>query len=210
MSTNAPLDLAVLGASGGTGLELTRQALDRGHSVVAIARRPDRIAVPDSPRLTRRRGDVRDPDGIAEALRAHDVVQSGRGVARGDRPGVLTAGARAAIAAHPARIVWLGAFGTGPSVRAAGPFTAALLRLVLRAELDDKVAADALVLEAGGVVMHAGPLTGRALSPNRRTVGLADAPRRLFPASVGRATVAAAMLDAAEQQQAGVLIPLER
>jgi myo-inositol-1(or 4)-monophosphatase len=50
------------------------------------------------------------------------------------------------------------------------------------------------------------------VSPTRRTVGLDASPRRLFPARVSRATVAAAMLDEAESPRyAGTIaIPLER
>src|SRR5579863_10245102 len=103
------MQLTVLAASGGTGLELTRQALERGHTVTAIARTPARIAVPDSPRLTRIPGDVRDPDSMKEALRGSGIVLSGLGVAGGDPPGTLTVGARAVTAAQPGRIIWLGA-----------------------------------------------------------------------------------------------------
>lgn len=206
----APLEVTVLGATGATGLELTRQALDRGYAVVAVARRPERIALPDSPRLIRRAADVRDPPAIAEALRGSAIVLSGLGVARREQADVLLAGARAAVAARPSRIVWLGAFGTGPSAPTAGPVTRTLLRLVLGRELPDKVAADTLVLAAGGTLLHAGPLTNHALSPNRRTVPLDRVPQRLLPAFVGRATVAAAMLDAAEQATTGVLVPLEQ
>jgi uncharacterized protein len=52
----------------------------------------------------------------------------------------------------------------------------------------------------------------RALSLRRRTVGLDAYPRRLFPAKVSRATVAAAMLDEAESPRwpGTIAIPLER
>ncbi|WP_436534805.1 NAD(P)-dependent oxidoreductase [Actinoplanes sp. HUAS TT8] len=248
------MEITVLGASGATGLELTRQALERGHSVVAIARTPSKIAIPDSPRLTRVAADVRDPDSIAAALAGRAVVVSGLGIAKGDKPGVLVAGARALAAARsrpdtnarPARsagvapgadarpagaaggvpgadaqlagaaggvpgvgrVVWLGAYGTGPSARAAGVVTRTLLK-ALGDQLPDKVEADALVLAMGGTVFHAGPLTNGPRAADRRTIGLSEAPKRLFPAMVSRATVAAAMLDEAENPAyaGGIALP---
>jgi putative NADH-flavin reductase len=191
------VQLTILAASGGTGRELTRQALERGHAVTAIARTPRRIDVPDSAQLTRIAADVRDPDSVKAALRDSHVVLSGLGVAAGDPPGTLTAGARAVTEAHPERIIWLGAIGTGLSAQAGGLLVRSMFR-AMRAKLDDKVAADTMVLRAGGTVFHAGPLTSGPLSPARRTVGLDAYPRRVFPASVSRATVAAAMLDEAE------------
>ena len=205
------MQLTILAASGGTGRELTRQALERGHAVTAIARTPARIAVPDFARLTRVRGDVRDPGSISAALRESHVVLSGLGVADGDPPGTLTAGARAVTAAHPERVVWLGAVGTGASAAAGGWLVRTMFR-AMGAKLTDKVAADTIVLDVGGTVFHAGPLGDGPVSPTRRTAGLAAAPRRLFPARVSRATVAAAMLDEAEHPRfAGLIaLPLER
>ncbi|MBA3946018.1 MAG: NAD(P)H-binding protein [Herpetosiphonaceae bacterium] len=194
------MKLTVLGASGATGHQLTRQALERGHSVTAIARDPSRIAVPDSDRLKCVGADVRDPQAIVQALAGSTTVLSGLGVAKGDKPGVLTAGARAVVAAKPERIIWLGAIGTGASAVAAGLLTRILLRMFLGAELEDKVTADTIVLTAGGTVFHAGPLTNESLSPTRRTATLDILPWRIFPSSVSRATVAAAMLDEAERQ----------
>lgn len=204
------MELTILAASGATGLELTRQALGRGHTVIAIARTPDRIIVPDSARLIRVAADVRDPGSIAAALAGRKIVLSGLGIAGGDKPGALTAGARAVVAAQPQRVIWLGAFGTGPSAGAAGGVTRTLLKM-LGDELPDKVTADAAILAAGGTVFHAGPLSNGPLSTTRRTTGLADAPRRLFPRRVSRATVAAAMLDEAEDPRfpGGVAVPLE-
>jgi uncharacterized protein len=205
------MQLTVLAASGGTGLELTRQALERGHVVTAIARNPARITVPDSPRLTRVAADVRDPDSMKAALRDSQVVLSGLGVAEGDPPGTLAAGACAVTDARPERVIWLGALGTGPSAQAGGLLVRLLFR-AMGAKRDDKVTADAAVLQEAGTVFHAGPLTSGALSPQRRTVSLGGYPHKLFPARVSRATVAAAMLDEAETPRfAGVVaIPLER
>ena len=204
------MHLAILAASGATGLALTRQALERGHTVTAIARSPSRIAIPDHPRLIRVTGDVRDPASIAAALEGSEVVLSGLGQSKGDKPGILTAGARAVADARPARIVWLGAYGTGPSAKAAGLATRTLLK-AMGAQLADKITADATILAAGGTVFHAGPLSNGPLSPERRTVGLDQAPKRFFPAGVSRQTVAAAMLDEAEKPRhpGHVALPLE-
>ncbi|HVV20445.1 MAG TPA: NAD(P)H-binding protein [Pseudonocardiaceae bacterium] len=204
------MDVTILAATGATGRELTRQALDRGHTVTAVARRPERI--PDAPRLTRVAADVHDPESIALALKGSSIVLSGLGIADGDPPGALSAGARAVVAAAPERIIWLGALGTGASAPAAGLLTRMLLKTFMRTEIGDKVTADTLVLEAGGTVFHAGPLSDGPLSPSRRTVGLAGVPRRVFPARVSRATVAAAMLDEAEtpRYQGTTAVPLTR
>jgi hypothetical protein len=206
------MNLTVLGATGATGRELTRQALQRGHTVTAIARDPARITVADSGLLTRVTADVRDPESMTRALAGSTIVLSGLGVAHGEKPGVLSAGAHAVTDARPHRIIWIGAYGTGTSAAAAGALTRTLLRTFMRAELDDKITADATVLTAGGTVFHCGPLSDGPLSPTRRTVTPQNAPRRIFPARISRATVAAAMLDEAEsgQHPGQTVVPLDR
>lgn len=205
------MTLTILGASGGVGAELTRQALARGDDVVAICRRPDRIPLPDSSLLTRVAADVLDPDAIAKALAGRDTVLSALGMSQGEKAGVLAAGARAIVAAAPARIVSIGAFGTGRSAAAAGWLTRALLGMFMRGGLGDKVSADTAILAAGGTVLHAGPLTDGPASPTRRSLPPGEVPRRLFPAGVSKATVAAAMLDAVDGGPRGqVLVPLAR
>ncbi|HWS33926.1 MAG TPA: NAD(P)-binding oxidoreductase [Actinoplanes sp.] len=186
--------MAVLGATGATGRLLVSAALDRGLTVVALARDPARV--PIRPGLLAVAADVGDPSSIAHALTGCDVLVSGLGVRKGSPPGVLSAGASAVAATGIERIVWLGALGTGPSARFAGPLTRTLLKVAMSAELPDKASADTTVLAAGGTVLHVGPLTGGHLSASK-TVPLMEAPRRLFPSTVSRATVAAAMLDEA-------------
>ena len=108
------MHLTILAASGRTGLALTRQALERGHTVTAIARDPGRIPL-GHPNLRKVAGDVSDPASIT--VDADSVVLSGLGT---DRAGVLLDGAKAVVAAGPRRIIWLGAYGTGASAEAAG------------------------------------------------------------------------------------------
>jgi NAD(P)-dependent dehydrogenase (short-subunit alcohol dehydrogenase family) len=190
--------VTVLGATGGTGRHLVTQALARGHQVDAVVRDPARAALPADPRLTVHRGDARDPASIAAAIAPGSVVVSGLGVASKKEAGTLTAGARAVVAAHPARIVWLGAIGTGRSAQTVGRLTARLLRAGFGPEYDDKVTADTTVLDAGGTVLHSGPLTDQADDPGTRALPLSATARRFFPHRTPRATIARLMLDEAE------------
>lgn len=203
------MELTILGASGATGRELVQQALVRGHRVIAVARDPAKIAGPETAMLKKITADVRDPASLAAAIGPHSVVLSALGVT--DVPGVLNAGAQALVTLKPARILWMGAFGAGASAEAAGWVTRTLLSL-MGDRLNDKVAGDTHILDAGGVVFQAGPLSNGPASDTRRTVTLAQAPRQFFPSRVSRATVAAAMLDEAEQARfpGGIVIPLER
>ena len=85
------------------------------------------------------------------------------------------------------------------------------MRIVAGSELSDKAEVDKVALGAGATLVHPGPLTDGPLSPTRKTVELSAFKRpHPMPARVSRATVAAAMLDEAEQNHnaGGVLVPL--
>lgn len=71
--------LAVFGATGGTGLELTRQALERGHQVVALARRPEAVQI-DHPALRVVGGDVLMPGAVHPVVAGADAVISALGI----------------------------------------------------------------------------------------------------------------------------------
>ncbi len=208
------MKIAVLGATGGVGREVVRQGLEQGHDVVALSRHAETLHPEGGDdhdrRLKRYSADVSEPSAVADAIRGCDAVIGTLGVSRGDEPGVLTAGARSLIAANPRRVVWLGAYGTGASAERAGGLTRAVLKLAMKGELSDKEAADKAVLDAGGTVIHSGPFKNGPASSGRRTVPMQDAPKRLFPARVARASVAACLLEAAVGgSSSGVLVPLE-
>lgn len=72
------MKLVVLGATGGTGLELVRQSLERGHQVTAFVRSPDALqAFKD--RFCVRQGNLLDSSQLADAISGHDAVLSGFG-----------------------------------------------------------------------------------------------------------------------------------
>jgi putative NADH-flavin reductase len=76
--TQPSLRLVVLGAIGGTGLELVKQALGRGHLVTAFVRSPERLKdFRDYIKI--RQGDLLNSASLQEVIQGHDAVLSGFG-----------------------------------------------------------------------------------------------------------------------------------
>jgi putative NADH-flavin reductase len=71
--------IAVFGANGGTGRLLTQQALDAGHDVVAVVRKPAHFPLAHG-RLTVVEADVHDPEDVARAVAGSEAVLSTLGV----------------------------------------------------------------------------------------------------------------------------------
>jgi putative NADH-flavin reductase len=68
------MKLTIFGATGPTGTELARQALDAGHEVTAVVRDPGRMIVPAQSRLHVVTADVMDPASISPAVTGADAV----------------------------------------------------------------------------------------------------------------------------------------
>jgi uncharacterized protein YbjT (DUF2867 family) len=71
--------ISVFGANGGTGRVLVRQALDAGHEVVAVTRRPGEFPL-THPRLVIVGADVRDSQAVRRAVEGAGAVLSSLGV----------------------------------------------------------------------------------------------------------------------------------
>src|ERR1043166_8670971 len=76
--THRSMKLLVLGATGGTGLEIIRQAIEHGHAVTAFVRSPERLK-PLEDRITIKQGDLLNSADLERVLRHHDAVVSGFG-----------------------------------------------------------------------------------------------------------------------------------
>ena len=68
------MKIAVAGASGRAGSEITKELSHRGHTVTAIARNPEKIAT--LPNVTPTKGDVLDQSGLAKLWAGHDAAVS--------------------------------------------------------------------------------------------------------------------------------------
>jgi len=68
------MKVALVGASGKVGTRLVKELTDRGHSITAIARNPEKI--PAAPNTTPKKGDIANRDELAALLKGHDAVIS--------------------------------------------------------------------------------------------------------------------------------------
>jgi len=93
--TTTPRALALFGATGKTGRHVLAQALEAGHAVRALARRPEALDAHE--RLTVVAGDVRDRDAVRETVRGSDAVVSVFGQVKGSPPTLQSEGTQAIV-----------------------------------------------------------------------------------------------------------------
>lgn len=79
------MKIVVFGANGPTGRQVVQQALDEGHAVTAVTRRPG-SSPPGGPLLRVVGADVYDPVAVKEAVAGQDAVVSTLGVPFGRKP----------------------------------------------------------------------------------------------------------------------------
>ncbi|MGI9069815.1 MAG: NAD(P)-dependent oxidoreductase [Bryobacteraceae bacterium] len=95
------MKVVVLGATGGTGLGIVRQAIERGHSVTALVRSPERLNT-FRDHINIKQGNLLNNSELEEALNGQDAVLSAFGprvpIAKTDKT-LLQEFARALIAA---------------------------------------------------------------------------------------------------------------
>ena len=93
------MNIVVFGANGATGRLLTQQALDAGHTVTAVTRRPELFPLRHT-QLRVMRGDVFDLASVEQAVAGQDAVLSTLGVPFSRKPiTVYSQGAANIIAA---------------------------------------------------------------------------------------------------------------
>jgi putative NADH-flavin reductase len=144
----------IIGASRGIGLETTRQALDAGHGVRALARSANAIAI-SHPSLEKMRGDALKTEDLEAAVVGMDIVIQTLGVGLGDlfRPVHLFSDAtRVLIAAMRSkgvkRLICVTGFGAGDS-RASISFLQRLpFQIIFGRAYDDKTLQEKLIKES--------------------------------------------------------------
>jgi putative NADH-flavin reductase len=82
------MKLLIIGATGGLGKELVRQALEQGHQVTALVRNPSTIAS-EHDRLRVARGDVLDVESLGAAVAEQEAIVSALGTPNPRKPSTL-------------------------------------------------------------------------------------------------------------------------
>jgi putative NADH-flavin reductase len=193
--------LAIFGATGGTGLELTRQALAKGHSVRVLVRNPNRMTLVDS-KMRVVLGSVLDEESVRKTVLGSDAVLSclgQRNLLRNTR--VCSAGTHLIVQAMKAqgvqRLVVESAFGAGESLELATALEKLVFATLLRAPYEDKNLLEPEVKASGleWTILRPTMLTNGALTGNYTVTAGRPAASR-----VARADVAAALLRAVEER----------
>jgi len=184
----------VFGATGGTGQELVRQALDQGHDVTAFVRSPEKIADIEHANLAVARGDVLDVADVEAAVPGHEAVICAIG-AGAQRTTLRQDGTRNIIAAMEkagvSRLVCLSSLGVGDSRNNLPFFTRyVIVGIFLRHAFADHEAQEVLVRQSSldwTIVrpphLKDGPRTGKY----RHGFSIAD---RTLQGKISRADVA--------------------
>lgn len=167
------MNLLVFGATGPTGQQVVRQALDRGHAVTAFIRTPGLLPITHD-RLRVVVGDTtRGAASLAEAIVGQDVIVSTLGRHNSLRshhliersvnmivPAMQSAGVR--------RLILVSAFGVGASRGDAPLIQRMMYWVLLKGIFADKKAAEDEVRRSGlewtfvyPVLLTGGPLTGK-------------------------------------------------
>ncbi len=167
------MNILVFGATGPTGQQIVKQALDRGHRVTAFARRPEALASTGD-RLRIVTGDVtRDQSKIAEAMNGQELAISALGRGNSFRSDHLFSRSMGVIVHAMAqagvhRMILMSSFGVGESLRDAPLIPGIMFRVLLSGIFADKKSAEEELRGSGlgwtivrPVLLTNGPLTGR-------------------------------------------------
>ena len=147
-----PLRIIIIGGTSGVGLELVELAIARGHSVTAVARRPERLSL-SHPNLMTKKGDITSIPDMQRLLPGHDVVVSTVGLSPGSRNVTLFSKGVSNLLTVMAetgqsRLLTVSAIGAGDS-KGSGSFwfDAVLHPMILADDIDDKTRMEQILKE---------------------------------------------------------------
>lgn len=190
------MNIAVFGATGGTGRQVVDQALAAGHRVTALVRDPSKLDG-QSPHLAIVQGDVLDPVSVAETIKDAEAVVVSLGNTANNPDYVVSQGTQVIVDAmqaqgSPRRIVVVSSLGVGDSINQVPFALKMLVKTVLKKAMDDKERQEALVQQSGldWIIVRPGGLTdGPATGQARAGTGPG-----ITAGQVSRADVAAFVL----------------
>ena len=145
--------LIIFGATGGTGQQLVRQALEQGHSVTAFVRSPEKLHIKNDD-LSVIQGDVLDATAVEHAVQGHDAVLVALGVTPPSRKTVVGPGTHNILVAmkkhNVRRIVVESAMFMDDALRHGSLLMRLLVATLMKGIYQDKLVQEKVVMESGG------------------------------------------------------------
>jgi putative NADH-flavin reductase len=191
------MNITVLGANGKTGIEVVRQALAAGHSVVGVVRHEGGLE--SNPDLSIVIGDVTDSKVIAQASKDSDVLISTLGSAS-NRSTLMTDTVKAVIEASKItgrkRLILMSSFAV-ESDHLKGAVK--MIPIMIKGMLGDKTASENLLRgsDLDWTIVYAARLTTQPKGSGLRVVP--ETEKISLKSKIARADVAAFMLEEAEK-----------
>ena len=148
-----PKRVLIFGGTAGVGLATTKLALERGHTVTSISRRPERMTV-EHPKLVNKKGDITKAASFADLLAEQDVIISAIGVGPGRKPiTVYSEGIKNVLRSMQSqklnRVITVTGIGAGDSKGHGGFFYDKILNpLMLAQDYKDKTRQEAILKES--------------------------------------------------------------
>jgi len=196
------MNIALFGATGGTGRPFLEQALAAGHSVKAQARTPSKLDI-THPNLHVIQGDVLDADSVRDVVEGTDAVVSALGVNKLGKSTVLSDGTKTILEAMRrhgvTRSVWVTSMGVGDSQAPSKLFAYFVQPVVLRNVFADKERQETAIMVSKGdwTIVRPSGLTNDAKTGEYKVNF--DPEKENMSGRIPRADVADFMLQVLEQ-----------
>jgi nucleoside-diphosphate-sugar epimerase len=202
-----PERLLIFGATGGTGMQLVHQALERGYHVTAFVRDPTKLDIEDD-KLEFFIGNFLDADAVDQAMSAgFDAVLSPIGIYQREYKTTLSDGTKNILAAMKkhgiARLLVVSSMGAGDSKGQGSWLVRAYSRFMLKYVIWDKDTQETDIRASGldwTIVRPPRLLHTPDINPDV-IVWSGPQPKRKFAWNTSRPTLAKVVLDALSKGQ---------
>ena len=198
------MNITIIGASAGVGLEAAKRALQRGHHVTTLARSD--ISIADSGQLTKRKGSATNAADLRQSIADADAVIVALGTGKSMKPTTLyTDFARVLLQVHREQavqkpIIVLTGFGAGASGQYHGSLiTRLFFKFLLKDVYEDKTKMEEAIAQSNlnWVIVRPGMLKDGELTEKYRVENKLY--RGMNIGSIRRADVADFLVKQAEQ-----------
>ncbi|MCI0711047.1 MAG: NAD(P)H-binding protein [Chloroflexi bacterium] len=200
------MNIAVIGATGNTGFSFTEQAIERGHSVTALVRSPEKLASLAG-QLNIIKGSVLNTKDVAQAVTGQDAVFIALGTGKYPKKSrIRTDGTRQVVKALQASgeqplVVALSSLGVGESQQQIPFYWRWPLNIVLMYAFADHNQQESVLRESRLPYVIVRPTFMNDDESDPSQIKAAAAPHRVKASpAVPRANVAAFALDAMEKR----------